>query len=99
MALCVMKRIVLVPFVVLYPWESRPSLWQNSFSHTFAVTGLFTIFVYFVIVSLVIGCTTALYIGMFEDWTVGVVWCMLNKVLARWRCDWRGRVFAGSSSS
>ena len=93
-----MKRMVFVPFVVSYPWERRPSSWQNAFFHTFAVTGSFANFLYFVIVSFVIGCTTALHMGMFGGCAVGEVWCMLNKVLARCRFDRRGLALGSSSS-
>ena len=58
-----MKRTVLLPLVVFYPCASRPNSLHIASVHTGAVPGSSVNFFYFVIVSFMIGWTTALQVG------------------------------------
>ena len=51
--------MVSVPFVLPYPCASRPSYTHIAFIHTSRSSGSSIKFLYFVIVSFVIGCTTS----------------------------------------
>ena len=56
-----MKWMVSVHFVLPYPWATCPSSMHITFIQSLGRSGLSIIFLYFVMVSFVTGCTTLLH--------------------------------------